>query len=599
MALRPPPPGPTKVVLQPGGATAAVVGIDQTSQGVTNAVDVTDRLARALGKASLTDGALNLALLNAAPGSDTGQVAVPVRVISQLGGGGGGSTVNQGTAAAGSGAWPVELTEDTTDAIVKAGDAANKALRVNLVAGGGAGGGAAQLQVFDGAAWVNVRDTAESATVKHVPTKYMGTGANVVEPLNANPAGTEYALPVRNIPSGTQPVSAAALPLPAGAAADATLTSGTAKAIVRGGAKGATVAADVTSTPSGANHNGADVVLYDAAGNLIDPRSIRALTATDVVTTTVHAGAKGATAAADVTSTAEGVDHQALDVQLWHNTGTINPQVIRALTSADVVTAAQGAANATPWNENVAQFGGVATSLGQKVAASSIPVVPSSDWATIDATFKALRVSARPPEVLGGYSVSGRTGTYGGLAANTPLWSMRWGDATRLAIILKVYVGVITSVSASTAGITERQLIIARAFSIADTGGTAVTLTGNNAKRRTSMGTSLVTDMRFGNPLTAGTRTLDAAPVHTAVGWSGLLSTGWAIGACGNSAVGAARSTEGGTGLIPLLDATNGQDYPIVLAQNEGVIVRLGTAEPAGATQETFVTVVWLEATAY
>ncbi|HZU30790.1 MAG TPA: hypothetical protein VFB79_06720, partial [Candidatus Angelobacter sp.] len=37
-------------------------------------------------------------------------------------------------------------------------------------------------------------------------------------------------------------------------AKDSTLTGGAAKAIARGGAKGSTLATDVTSTPSGANH---------------------------------------------------------------------------------------------------------------------------------------------------------------------------------------------------------------------------------------------------------------------------------------------------------------------------------------------------------
>lgn len=43
----------------------------------------------------------------------------------------------------------------------------------------------------------------------------------VVEPITTAPVGTEYAAPVRNIPSGTQAVSAVALPLPAGAALEA------------------------------------------------------------------------------------------------------------------------------------------------------------------------------------------------------------------------------------------------------------------------------------------------------------------------------------------------------------------------------------------
>lgn len=54
-----------------------------------------------------------------------------------------------------------------------------------------------------------------------------------------------------------------------GLALDATLTGGTAKAIVRGGAKGATAAADVTSTASGADHQALDVALRDGSGNLL------------------------------------------------------------------------------------------------------------------------------------------------------------------------------------------------------------------------------------------------------------------------------------------------------------------------------------------
>lgn len=57
-------------------------------------------------------------------------------------------------------------------------------------------------------------------------------------------------------------------------------------------------------------------------------------------------GAKGATVAADVTSTAEGADHQGLDVQIYHGGVAKDPTAIRALTAADVVTAAQGTAAA-------------------------------------------------------------------------------------------------------------------------------------------------------------------------------------------------------------------------------------------------------------
>lgn len=81
----------------------------------------------------------------------------------------------------------------------------------------------------------------------------------------------------------TQPVSAAALPLPSGAATSAAQTDGTQKAIVRGGAKGATTAADVTGTAEGADHQALDVQIMHG-GAAKDPTQIRALTASDVVT---------------------------------------------------------------------------------------------------------------------------------------------------------------------------------------------------------------------------------------------------------------------------------------------------------------------------
>ena len=109
-----------------------------------------------------------------------------------------------------------------------------------------------------------------------------------------------------------------------GLALDATLTGGTQKAINRGGAKGTTSAADVTSTASGVNHQGLDVILYDASGNVLIGQK-------------TMAGSVPVTIASD-----QG-----------------------AVPVSGTVTANQGTANATPWNENVAQVGGtnVVTSI--------------------------------------------------------------------------------------------------------------------------------------------------------------------------------------------------------------------------------------------
>lgn len=56
----------------------------------------------------------------------------------------------------------------------------------------------------------------------------------------------------------------------------------------------------------------------------------------------VRGGAKGTTTAADITGTAEGADHQALDVQIMHGGAAKDPTQIRALTNSDVVKANQG-----------------------------------------------------------------------------------------------------------------------------------------------------------------------------------------------------------------------------------------------------------------
>jgi hypothetical protein len=106
-----------------------------------------------------------------------------------------------------------------------------------------------------------------------------------------NTSGTEIgtaANPIRNDPTGTttQPVSGtvtANIGTSGSLALDATLTGGTQKAITRGGAKGATTAADVTSTAEGADHQALDVQVYHG-GAAVNPTAIRALTATDVVT---------------------------------------------------------------------------------------------------------------------------------------------------------------------------------------------------------------------------------------------------------------------------------------------------------------------------
>lgn len=65
------------------------------------------------------------------------------------------------------------------------------------------------------------------------------------------------------------------------------------------------------------------------------------------------------------------------------NAGATGAQTLR-------VEANQGAANATPWNQNISQYGGTSTTLGQKAMAASMPVVIASDQTTIPVSFASV-----------------------------------------------------------------------------------------------------------------------------------------------------------------------------------------------------------------
>lgn len=111
----------------------------------------------------------------------------------------------------------------------------------------------------------------------------------------------------------------------------------------------------------------------------------------------VRGGAKGTTVAADVTSTAEGGNNQALDVQIYHGGVAKDPTQIRALTNADVVTA-----EISKW------IGSAAPTVGQKAMASSIPVVIASDQSSIAVTATisgTVDVSDRAGRLLGHVTV--------------------------------------------------------------------------------------------------------------------------------------------------------------------------------------------------
>jgi hypothetical protein len=201
-------------------------------------------------------------------------------------------------------------------------------------------------------------------------------------------------------------------------------------------------------------------------------------------------------------------------------------------------------------------------------------------------TFRAIRIVPRPLEygAFGHYRLATTVALVVTQAANGTLFSFRWGDATRFCVIFFLRLEILQTAAATATIMPSYQIFIARAFTASDSVGTAITLTGNNMKKRTNMGTTLVTDIRkaaVAAGLTVGTRTLDTEPIL-------------------EMATQATITTPNATAYRKELDYTNTADHPHVFAQNEGFIVRGPTIVfGAAGTANLPVEVAWAEAAAY
>lgn len=207
--------------------------------------------------------------------------------------------------------------------------------------------------------------------------------------------------------------------------------------------------------------------------------------------------------------------------------------------------------------------------------------------AEVDGTsYRALRVSPRPIDAgaFGHYRLSTTVALVVTQAANGTLFSFRWGDATRLCVIQFIRLQCLQTAAATATIMPSFEVFTARSFTASDSAGTALTLTGNSFKKRTSMGTTLVTDIRksaVAAGLTVGTRTLDGDALLQ-------MPTQQTI------------TTPNATRYAASVDFTDGIDHPIVFAQNEGFIVRGPTVVfGAAGTANLIVDVGWAEVTSY
>lgn len=183
--------------------------------------------------------------------------------------------------------------------------------------------------------------------------------------------------------------------------------------------------------------------------------------------------------------------------------------------------------------------------------------------AEVEVNTNALRTVVRPNDYgsLGIYHEGANNGTTAmsaGLAAAAPIFSFRWGNASNLALVKRVLFEMGSGGTGFTAGSAQFNMFVARSFTVSDSGGSSILATGNGNKLRTSMGTTLLTDLRISatGTLTAGTRTLDVNPI-------GSISV----------PISATTSAQ----FVPVKSTLFDQrvaEYPLVLAQNEGFVIQ-------------------------
>ncbi|MGH9876793.1 MAG: hypothetical protein ACRD5H_04090 [Nitrososphaerales archaeon] len=191
---------------------------------------------------------------------------------------------------------------------------------------------------------------------------------------------------------------------------------------------------------------------------------------------------------------------------------------------------------------------------------------------------KQVLIQPLPPTALGAYRIAAQTGLIAAtLAADSPLFSFRWGNLNNFAVVDYVDVSVIISAAITTAVPMGLDLVIARAFTTSDSGGTAITPTGDMNKLKTNFDTTLVTDIRIATTgtLTAGTRTLDTDAIGQVI-----FGTGTTVATALAQTILFDRATT---------------SYPLVLARNEGFIIRNTLAGPATGSFILSVDVGWIE----
>jgi len=205
--------------------------------------------------------------------------------------------------------------------------------------------------------------------------------------------------------------------------------------------------------------------------------------------------------------------------------------------------------------------------------------------------FRALNVQAKPAEhgALGHYSWGALSGIIpAALTANSEILQFQWTDATRFCVIRKVRVSACVTTTFFAAGVpVQLDLVKATGWSAVGTGGTRPAVAAL-LKKRTNMGNSLLAANNIGvittAALGAGTKTLEGTPMQA------IVAPGPITASLNGQII--------APGTILFQHEVGDGEHPLVLAQNEGFVIR-SVAVPATGTWQAAFQVDWAEVTAY
>lgn len=213
--------------------------------------------------------------------------------------------------------------------------------------------------------------------------------------------------------------------------------------------------------------------------------------------------------------------------------------------------------------------------------------------AQVDPTHQAVRVQTRPTEhvgvagLIGGhYGIVAYSGTVAAsLAANSILFSMRWADSTKLLVLKRLFAWMAITGTPGTL----------QAFALEAVRATAFTVSFSANNTNASVGTGQ--KMRSGNMAQSLFSVAGAIQSCTTAGMTGMTYTLDSAGFATNTLQGTVAAGAGGG--ISLYDENEFGQHPIVLAANEGVVIRNPIALPATSTVQLGFQALWTETAAF